>query len=263
MVKTDTQGNYTLKPSRDSVFVYITRPAGHDVRGDWYKPLADRVDFELQPAAHNEDDYIFVHVTDTHVSTNPRSHQGLSRFVREVNALSPRPRFVVNSGDLLDLHKALISKPESGQRDFRTYVGITNHLAMPYYNVAGITRILLIASISSLAVIIVAASRCTGNISARISSSSSTARFTLRQSTLATILARGRLTSSLMENASASLRRTSERNTHSRFLLLFCRRSTCCRFASPRQATASVSAAHSSRFGEEYFAILGTMLSEK
>ena len=137
VVKTDAGGNYTLKPSQDSVFVYITRPAGHDVLGDWYKPIADRVDFEVQAAQHSEDDYIFVHVTDTHISTNLRSHQGLSRFVREVNALSPPPRFVVNSGDLLDLHKALISKPESGQRDFRTYVGIMNHLAMPYYNVAG------------------------------------------------------------------------------------------------------------------------------
>ncbi len=101
VVRTDAQGNYTLRPSRDSVFVYITRPSGHDVRGNWYKPLADRVDFEVQVAPHSEEDYIFVHVTDTHVSANLRSHQGLSRFVREVNALSPRPCFVVNSGDLL------------------------------------------------------------------------------------------------------------------------------------------------------------------
>ncbi len=137
VVRTDAQGNYTLKPSQDSVFVYIARPSGHDVRGDWYKPLANRVDFEVQAAPQSEEDYIFVHVTDTHISANLRSHHGLSRFVREVNALSPPPRFVVNSGDLLDLHKALISKPESGQRDFRTYVGIMNHLAMPYYNVAG------------------------------------------------------------------------------------------------------------------------------
>jgi len=137
VVKTDTQGNYSLVPSRNSVFVYITRPSGYDVPGDWYKPLADHVDFEVHAAPHSEEDYIFVHVTDTHVSANLQSHQGLSQFVREINALSPGPRFIVNSGDLLDLHKALISRPESGQRDFRTYVGIMNHLAMPYYNVAG------------------------------------------------------------------------------------------------------------------------------
>ena len=137
VTKTDGQGAYRLKLNKDAVFIYITRPPGHDVQGHWYKPLAGNVDFELKPADQNEDEYVFVHVTDTHVSQNRRSLAGLSRFVREINALTPQPRFVVNSGDLLDLHKALISKPESGQRDFRTYVGIMNHLAMPYYNVAG------------------------------------------------------------------------------------------------------------------------------
>ena len=62
---------------------------------------------------------------------------GLSRFVREVNDLEPQPRFVVNSGDLLNLHKALVNSPESGHADFRNYVGIMNHLTMPHYNVAG------------------------------------------------------------------------------------------------------------------------------
>ena len=137
VTKTDRQGVYRLKPNKDAVFIYITRPAGHDVQGHWYKPLAGNVDFELKPADQDEDEYVFVHVTDTHVSQNRRSLAGLSRFVREINTLTPQPRFVVNSGDLLDLHKALISKPESGQRDFHTYVGIMNHLAMPYYNVAG------------------------------------------------------------------------------------------------------------------------------
>ena len=137
VVKTDAQGAFTLKPNRHAVFVYITRPAGYDVQGDWFKPLETNVEFELKAADEDEDEYIFVHVTDTHVSQNLRSLAGLSRFVREVNALTPQPRFVVNSGDLLNLHKALISSPESGHRDFKNYVGIMNHLAMPYYNVAG------------------------------------------------------------------------------------------------------------------------------
>ncbi len=126
---TDTQGFYRLKPNKHAVFIYITRPTGHDVQGHWYKPLAASVDFELKPADQEEDEYVFVHVTDTHVSQNRRSLVGLSRFVREVNALTPQPRFVVNSGDLLNLHKALVSSPEAGQADFRKYVGIMNHLA--------------------------------------------------------------------------------------------------------------------------------------
>ena len=137
VVTTDAQGVYTLKPNQHAVFIYITRPAGHNVQGSWYKPLAASVDFRLNPAPADEDEYIFVHVTDTHISQSRRSLVGLSRFVREVNALTPQPRFVVNSGDLLNLHKALLSTPAAGQADFRNYVGIMNHLAMPHYNVSG------------------------------------------------------------------------------------------------------------------------------
>ena len=137
VVKTDTMGAYTLTPHASAVFIYITRPAGHEVQGQWYKPLAAKVDFALKPGAQDENEYIFVHVTDTHVSTNPRSVAGLSRFVREVNALTPKPRFVVNSGDLLNLHKALVTSPAAGRADFRNYAGIMNHLNMPSYNVAG------------------------------------------------------------------------------------------------------------------------------
>jgi hypothetical protein len=137
VVKTDAAGVYTLKPNPQAVFVYFTRPAGFDVQGAWYKPVSIKVDFDLKAAQETEDEYIFVHVTDTHVSQNLRSLKGLSRFVREVNDLKPKPRFVVNSGDLLNLHKALLNTPEAGRADFRRYVGIMNHLKMPHYNVAG------------------------------------------------------------------------------------------------------------------------------
>ena len=137
VAKTDTKGAYTLTPDASAVFIYITRPSGYDVQGDWYRPLAAKVDFALKPAASDEKEYIFVHVTDTHVSQNRRSVEGLSRFVQEVNALKPGPSFVLNSGDLLDLHKALVNSPASGHASFRNYVGIMNHLTMPCYNVAG------------------------------------------------------------------------------------------------------------------------------
>ncbi|MFP6765775.1 MAG: metallophosphoesterase N-terminal domain-containing protein, partial [Planctomycetaceae bacterium] len=137
VVRTDAHGRYHLKPHALAVFIYLTRPSGFDVQGDWYQPLAAEVNFHLTAARQSEEEFSFIHVTDTHISQNLRSLQGLSEFVREVNTLKPAPRFVVNSGDLLDLHKALISSPESGHRDFRNYVGIMNHLTMPYYNVAG------------------------------------------------------------------------------------------------------------------------------
>jgi len=137
VAKTNALGHYTLNPDPHAVFVYITRPAGFDVAGGWYKPVATNVSFALEPAEQDEDEFIFVHVTDTHVSRDRESLLGLSRFVGEVNKLEPQPRFVVNSGDLLNLHKALLNSPESGHADFRSYVGIMNHLTMPHYNVAG------------------------------------------------------------------------------------------------------------------------------
>lgn len=137
VVKTNAQGLYTLTPDPSAVFVYITRPSRCAVRGHWYKPLAAKVDFALKPATDDENDYVFVHVTDTHVSENPRSVAGLRRFVREVNALDPKPRFVVNSGDLLNLHKALLGTPTSGHASFRNYVGVMNHLTVPHFSVAG------------------------------------------------------------------------------------------------------------------------------
>ena len=124
VVKTDSQGAYTITPSPDAVFLYITRPSGHDIVGDWYKPLAEKVDFTIEPAADNEEEFVFVHLTDAHISENRRSLVGLSSFVRELNTMKPRPRFVVNS-------------PANGHASFRNYVGIMNHLAMPCYNVAG------------------------------------------------------------------------------------------------------------------------------
>jgi hypothetical protein len=137
VVKTDAKGDYLLRPNPSAVFVHLTRPAGLDIEGHWYQPIRAQVNFSLKPAAHSEEDFIFVHVTDTHVSQNPRSVAGLSRFVREVNAFEPSPRFVINSGDLLNLSKSLNNSPAAGRADFRNYVGIMNHLEMPSYNVAG------------------------------------------------------------------------------------------------------------------------------
>ncbi len=137
VVKTDRTGAYTLRPEPRAVFVYVTRPSGYNVEGAWYKPLAAKVDFTLTPAADDESEYTFVHVTDTHISTDPVSLEGLSCLVREINALDPPPRFVVNSGDLVNLSKTLSNPPETGHAYFRNYAGIMNHLAMPCYNVAG------------------------------------------------------------------------------------------------------------------------------
>ena len=136
VVKTDARGAYTLTPSTNAVFINITKPAGYAVLGDWYKPVAPVVDFTLK-AAQDENEYTFVHVTDTHTHSSSVSLEGLSSFVREVNAMSPALRFVLNSGDLVSLSKSLDNPPSVGRAWFGNYVGIMNHLSIPYYNVAG------------------------------------------------------------------------------------------------------------------------------
>ena len=72
---TAADGSYAMNPSPLAVFIYVTRPAGHDVTGDWYKPVAPAVDFTLKRAAQSEEDYTFVHVTDTHISSAPAGLQ--------------------------------------------------------------------------------------------------------------------------------------------------------------------------------------------
>lgn len=136
VVKTAADGTYEMEPSRDSVFIQVTKPAGYRVAGDWYQPLQPTVDFALTRSSESEDDYTFVHVTDTHVASR-ESLEGLSAFVEEINGLDPKPRFVLNSGDLINLAKSLINPPEQGHAAMRNYAGIMNHLTMPYYNVAG------------------------------------------------------------------------------------------------------------------------------
>ena len=136
VVKTDWTGAYKLTPNADAVFVYITRPSGYDVKGPWYQPVSAEVNFTLD-MAENEAEYTFINVSDTHVSTDPVSTAGLSAFVREVNGFTPSPRFVINSGDLIDLSKTLSNSPELGQQFFQNYVGIMNNLTMPHYHVAG------------------------------------------------------------------------------------------------------------------------------
>ncbi len=134
---TDAAGAYTLSPSPDAVFIFITRPPNHDVAGNWYQPVGSEVNFTVTPAALSEDEFTFVVVSDTHISSERRSLEGLSEFVTEVNALDPAPRFVINSGDLVNLDKQMTVSADIGRQYFDSYTGIMNHLNMPYRNVAG------------------------------------------------------------------------------------------------------------------------------
>ena len=137
VVATDEAGRYELTPSPDAVFIALTRPAGYDVNGYWYAPLADEVDFALTATDGDADVFTFIHLSDNHLSDLAASHEGLTRFVDEVNALSPPPAFVFNTGDLVNCSKQLTTPVEHAQRYFDTYAEMMGELRVPWYNVAG------------------------------------------------------------------------------------------------------------------------------
>ncbi len=137
VVSTDKQGRYCLVPSDKAVFVYVTRPSGHDIVGPWYKPISAQADFALVKSERDETKFTFIQVTDTHVSTDPTSLRGLKRFVQEINNLRSPPLFVFNTGDLIQCSKNLTTPVHMARSYFDNYTRIMNELNMPYYNVAG------------------------------------------------------------------------------------------------------------------------------
>jgi len=136
VVSTDKDGNYKLKPSEKSVFIYVTRPSGYNVTGYWYKPISPKINFALTKSEKDETEFTFIHVTDTHTSSSA-SLDGLKKFVKEVNNLDPPPLFVFNTGDLVNLDKQLTYSVSTGRTYFKNYTSIMNQLKIPYYNVAG------------------------------------------------------------------------------------------------------------------------------
>ncbi len=137
VVATNEAGRFELTPSSDAVFVALTRPPGYDVQGSWYAPLAEEVNFALVPTDRDQGAFTFVHVSDNHLSDLAASREGLTRFVDEVNSLSPAPALVFNTGDLVNCSKQLTTPVEDAQRYFDTYAEIMGKLRVPWYNVAG------------------------------------------------------------------------------------------------------------------------------
>lgn len=135
VVSTQANGSYSLRPNPKAVFIYITRPSGYDVVGEWYQPVSPQVNFRLSKSIKDQNNFSFIHVTDTHIDDRKVGLDGLGDFVQEANILSPS--FVINSGDLINMDKQMKMPVSTGRRYFENYSGIMDGLRMPYYNVAG------------------------------------------------------------------------------------------------------------------------------
>ncbi len=137
VVSSDGNGVYTLKASPKAVFIVVTRPTGYDVVGDWYKPASENADFALSPSGKDESSFSFIHVTDGHLSDVKASLDGLETFVREVNALSPPPSFVMNTGDTIELDMRLKTPESTARRWYETFARISDKLDIPQYGSLG------------------------------------------------------------------------------------------------------------------------------
>ena len=65
VVKTDRQGRFSIVPDPSAVFLYLTRPSGHDVVGNWYKPLSAESRF-CDQAGRSRRERIHVHPCHRH-----------------------------------------------------------------------------------------------------------------------------------------------------------------------------------------------------
>ncbi|MFW5866377.1 MAG: metallophosphoesterase [Armatimonadota bacterium] len=98
---TGADGEYELPDRDEPVVVFITQPTGYTAAAWWQMVQpghTQSVDFALRPE-EQPDGFHFVHVTDIHVKPDVVEH--VRHFVRRVNAMTPAPAFVANTGDLV------------------------------------------------------------------------------------------------------------------------------------------------------------------
>jgi outer membrane protein assembly factor BamB len=132
VVLTDRQGEYRLEVT-SAPFVFVVLPRGYRALAhEFYRDLtkAGAKDFALVDWPESRpDDVRFVQITDTHVGSKGASLNGFIEDVEEINALSPRPAFVVATGDLVDTG----TKTEQ----FDDYVAGTGRFQLPLFNLPG------------------------------------------------------------------------------------------------------------------------------
>ena len=88
----------------------------------------------MNPLPRDEGFY-FVHLTDQHVRRKRRGDEGYRACVASVNALQPRPSFVLMGGDMA--FDGLYTERDEFEDQIQLYKSISDTLRMPYYNCLG------------------------------------------------------------------------------------------------------------------------------
>ncbi|TVR50280.1 MAG: hypothetical protein EA425_10190 [Puniceicoccaceae bacterium] len=103
--------------------------AGAGLLGTW------RLGAETTPGNGGEGDFSFVHLTDMHVRRARRGHDGYARCVEAVNALRPRPAFVLMGGD--GPFDGLYTAKEEFEDQIALFREISERLEMPVHHCIG------------------------------------------------------------------------------------------------------------------------------
>ena len=95
VVVTDASGAFHIARGPTGI-VFVSMPDGYRSSGNFWRPVADTVDFPLAPAPRVHD-FAFVHASDTHIS--PASVDRTRRLRALVDSIAPS--FLIVTGDLV------------------------------------------------------------------------------------------------------------------------------------------------------------------
>ncbi|WP_421775057.1 metallophosphoesterase family protein [Gracilimonas sp.] len=82
-----------------------------------------------------EESFRIVHLTDQHVTSRRKGHEGYKKCIQSINALDPSPDLVLMGGDMV--FDGLYTELETYQESIRLYSSITDELNVPYYHCLG------------------------------------------------------------------------------------------------------------------------------
>lgn len=87
------------------------------------------------PSNASSGSFSFVHVTDQHVQARRKGEAGYLKCVQTINALNPKPAFVMMGGDMV--FDGCYSPKERYLDNIRIYKEVSNELEMPYFHCMG------------------------------------------------------------------------------------------------------------------------------
>ncbi|MCL6518903.1 MAG: PQQ-binding-like beta-propeller repeat protein [Armatimonadetes bacterium] len=130
VVLTDGSGNYSLETEGGRI-VFVSLPKGYRPAKSFFSKVGEvkRIDFPMVPWPESLSKTLrFVQITDIHVN-NEETVKTFSEDIDEINALTPKPAFVILTGDLVNVG--------SNIEEYENYVRAISRFKIPFFNVFG------------------------------------------------------------------------------------------------------------------------------